>query len=199
MTLFIILEKSRTTNSISAMQPGFELNIVNTPVPATGIVCQAFKDAAGTDLLGLPFGGQERYQAQISNHPYPVHIGSLICSDEEGVQAQIKRAQKSGGIIGVRSSPAGPEPVDGTQIAVEKAMPNPDPITIDTWEKRDFEVEPIESMEEMEADDEFYRGQSGAVNRPEEEKPAPSPYWNGVTSSWVYPDNPWWCGATIWS
>lgn len=71
----------------------------------------AFKNADGTEFLGYPFG--RGFEARINgDSPDPVQVGSVFCSDINGVLAQIKRAQKARGIIGVRSlffSPAAPE------------------------------------------------------------------------------------------
>lgn len=85
---------------------------------ASDVICLAFKDAAGTDFLGWPFGAQ--FHARISDTPDPAKVGSLYCADMDGVQAQIKRAQKSRGIKGVRSlPPVASEGVDGVELNVD--------------------------------------------------------------------------------
>ena len=56
------------------------------PIGEADVVCQAFKDARGTQVLGSPFTYDE--PSEIS--PEPVTIGSIFCSDAKGVQARIR-------------------------------------------------------------------------------------------------------------
>lgn len=55
------------------------------------IVCQAFKDTAGTKLLGKSFDNTQP-GSQIAFTADAVQIGSVFCSDAAGVQAQINRS-----------------------------------------------------------------------------------------------------------
>ena len=126
------MKKVRITNSISAIEAGFEIfvqNALNPPIVASTIVCLAFKDAAGTEFLGIPFGAQ--FHVKISHWPDRAKLGSIFCSDQGAVLAEIKRAQKSRGIKGVRRSlpPAAPEGIDGVELNVDSE----DDISIDDF------------------------------------------------------------------
>ena len=82
---------SDVSNSVS---PGFEVSVNGAngvSIPTQSIVCQAFKDAAGTLLLRNSFD-ETLPGTKISNTADAVQIGSIFCSDAAGVQAQIGRS-----------------------------------------------------------------------------------------------------------
>ena len=145
--VFFFFEKKKSLppliDFISAVKPGFKIKIVNTsgiPIAASDVICQAFKDAGATFFFGVPFGGKS--EEKLAETPQPLKIGAIICSDINGVLAQIKRTQKSRGIIGVRSpSPPAPEDVDGIQLNFDSE----DDIPIDDIQTDDIPSDDISS------------------------------------------------------
>ena len=55
------------------------------PISGSDVVCQAFKDAQGTQVLGKSF----TQSGASTLGPEPVTIGSIFCSDAKSVEAQI--------------------------------------------------------------------------------------------------------------
>ncbi|KAL8796834.1 MAG: hypothetical protein Q9195_000917 [Heterodermia aff. obscurata] len=55
------------------------------PISGSDVVCQAFKDAQGTQVLGKSF----TQSGASSLGPEPVTIGAIFCSDAKSVEAQI--------------------------------------------------------------------------------------------------------------
>ena len=55
------------------------------PISGSDVVCQAFKDDQGTQVLGKPF----TQSAASSLGPEPVTIGAIFCSDAKSVESRI--------------------------------------------------------------------------------------------------------------
>ena len=78
----------------TGLPSGFELSVNGASgisIPDQSIVCQAFKDTAGTIRLGGTFD-ETLPGTKISTTADAVQIGSIFCSNAAGVQAQINRS-----------------------------------------------------------------------------------------------------------
>ena len=84
------------------------------PISSSDVVCQAFKNTQGTQVLGKSF----TQSGASSLGPEPVTIGSIFCSDAKGVQAHIGGNGASGETSSAGSDVATTQNVQTTEAQI---------------------------------------------------------------------------------
>jgi hypothetical protein len=90
-----ITRSKPATDSASAVPESFAVSALDAAfnIPRLSLVCQAFKDCAGTIRLGESFNVTSP-PTPISTTAKPVQIGSIFCSDAAGLETHLDRSAK---------------------------------------------------------------------------------------------------------